>query len=284
MPDEVQSGQATSPVATPGTELTVQPGNTPSGQPVDNSGRQAIIDRYTTMYGAPPEVTAPAPVVAAAPPAPVVPDLTAVVQALTDQVNELRQARQAPVAPAPAVTPVEEQDWLKYLAEGKKSEGEALLAKVVGSKIGEQLQQSAVEKTLALIDAQNFANTVRLANPDLMPMESYITAAAAQRIESAQRAGKIKTPADYVTVYKDAINTELAAARSLVHTFRGEGRQEGQTRVAGVLASPNLQPSTVNTERDTTQQSQEQPVQTTSDYLTMRQSNKARGQGMAFGQ
>jgi hypothetical protein len=169
---------------------------------------------------------------------------------------------------------------LKYLAEGKKAEGEALLAKVVGNKIGEQLQQQAVEKTLALIEAQQFADKIRRDNADLMPMEGYITAAAAQRIEAATRAGKIRTPADYVTVYKDAINTELAAARQLVLTYRGEGRQDGASRVAAVLATPNLQPSTVNTERDTSATPKEEPVMTTPDYLAMRQANKARGQGM----
>lgn len=238
MSDTVVAAPPQAPVATPGTELTVQQVQTPSGPPVDTSGRQAIIDRYQSMYGAPPEAT-PQPVAQPAAPQPVAqPDLTAVVQSLVAELNDLKGRVNQPVAqPQPvAVSPAEEQDWLKYLAEGKKDEGEKLLARKVESIMGDRVQQAAVEKTLALIEAQNFANQIRTQNQDLMPMESYITAAAAQRIDAAQRAGKIRTPADYVTVYKDAINTEIAAARGLVHTFRGEGRQEGQTRVTGVLA------------------------------------------------
>jgi hypothetical protein len=270
-------------VVTPGAEPTVPVGSQPSAAPVDGSGRQAIIQKYETMYGQPPaEPPAPVAVAPAAPPPPAVPDLSSVVASLQAELANLRDRVSQPAAPPPppAASPAEEQDWLKYLAEGKKAEGEALLAKVVGNKIGEQLQQQAVEKTLALIEAQQFADKIRRDNADLMPMEGYITAAAAQRIEAATRAGKIRTPADYVTVYKDAINTELAAARQLVLTYRGEGRQDGASRVATVLATPNLQPSTVNTERDTSATPKQEPVMTTPDYLAMRQANKARGQGM----
>lgn len=285
------SAPPTSPASVPGTELTVPQSTQPSAPPLPDAARQAIIDRYQNLYGAPPEPAAPpAAQPQATPPAQPVqatPDLGGIVNSLVSEVTALKEqlaaakGQQAPAAPAPvAVSPAEEADWLRYLAEGKKEQGEALLAAKVKSIVGDGLEQAAVEKTLALIDAQSFANKVRTDNPDLLPMEQYITAAAQQRIMAAQAAGKIKTPGDYVTVYKDAVNTEIAAARQLILSFRGEGRQEGLTRQAQVLASPSLQPSQVDTQRQTAAVPTEEPVQTPSDYLAMRQANKARGQGL----
>lgn len=283
MPEPI-AAQAAAPVATPGTELTVTQSVVPSGPPVADADRAAIIQRYETMYGqqqpaaAAPEPTAPAAAPVAATPA--APDLSAVVQALVAEINDMKGRMAQPAAPV-ATTPAEDQDWLKFLAEGNREKGEALLARKVQSLVGDQVQQQAVEKTLALIEAQNFANQIRTDNPDLMPMEQYITAASAQRIEAAQRAGKIKTPADYVTVYKDAIKTEVAALRNIILTYRGEGRQEGATRTTAVLASPSLAPSAVNTERGTQQQAVEPPAQTASDYLQERQLRAARQRGIA---
>lgn len=286
MPDEIQPQAALAaapPAATPGTGLTIQQSAQPSAPPVASESREAIIKKYETMYGQPPapaEVVQPAP--SSIPPPVAQPDLSAVVASLVAEINTLKSNAAKPVV-APPVTAAEEQDWLKMLAEGKRGEGEALLAKKVQSLMGENLQQQAVEKTLALIEAQNFANDIRAKNPDLMIMEQYITAAAAQRIEGAQRAGKIRTPADYVTVYKDAINTEVANARNIILTARGEGRQEGSARTAAVLASPSIAPNTVNTERETAQRPTEQPAQTASDYLAERAARSARQRGMVTG-
>lgn len=285
MPETLeQQAPLASPVSVPGTELTVPQSAQPSAAPVPDAARQAIIDRYQNLYGQP-DAQPPAPQPVATPPAAPVqatPDLGGIVQALVQQVTELKQQLGQKPAPTPpvVVTPQDNQDWLQYLAEGKKEQGENLLAQKVRSIVGDGLEQAAVEKTLALIDAKSFADETRKNNPDLMPMEQYITAAAQQRIMAAQQAGKIKSPADYVIVYKDAVNTEIAAARQLILSFRGEGRQEGITRQTQVLASPTIQPSQVDTSRESAPQSTEQPVQTTSDYLAMRQGNKARGQGM----
>ncbi len=254
--------------------------------------RDAVIAKYEQMYGTPAEPSAPA-TVAAEPVAPVVetpeatpqPDLASVLTLLTSKITEMDQRLAAAQNPAPQPTAaVGEQDsWLKLLAEGKQSEGEKALANVLGP----QIQQQAVQQALALMQAErevnDFTTKIKADNPDLMAFESYITLGAQQRIALGQAAGTIKSPADYVNVYKDAVKAEIENARKLSQSLRGAGATQAATRIAEVVASPVLQPSAVNTNREQAaprQEAEKSPEQITQDYFAERKQRQAKMAGM----
>lgn len=271
-------------------EQQAQPQVVPAGQ----EQRAEIIKKYENLYGQQPQQEQQQQVVQPVvqqPVEPVIqqPDQTAILQQLATELAAVKQQlaaqpQQQQVTVSTATQ--EDADWLAKLAAGDKSEGERLLAQRVKALIGENLQSNAVQQAVALVTAQNQVNEfildVRSKNADVMPMEQYITVAAAQRIQAAQETGKIKSPADYVTVYKEAVNAEIENARKLILSLRGEGRSQATTRQAEVVAVPAIQPQAVDTQRGVQQQQQQQPaVETVEDYMAKRQQAQARMRGMA---
>ncbi len=257
--------------------------------------REAVIAKYEQMYGGEPQQTQLAPVIQAVetppatpiaePIAPAVPDVNAALAALMTQVTEMRQqlhAAQNPPPPPP--NPADQESWLKLLADGKQSEGEKALAAVLGPQIQQQAVQQALSLMQAERDVNEFTSQIKAQNPDLLAFESYITLGAQNRIAAAQAAKAINSPADYVTVYKDAVKAEIENARKLSQTLRGAGKTEAQARVSEVLASPVLQPTPVNTNREQVvkpQDQQQSPEQVTASYFAERKARQAKLAGMA---
>lgn len=274
-------------ITVPGDVTPDQPilsGSEPSGQPVIDSGRDALIKKYEAQYAqsAEPEAVTPEPVVAAAEPvqpvAAAVPDSNAILQSLVSELAALK----AQLTPKPVeAAPVTQEDWLKLLADGKKSEGEKALADLLGPKIQEAAVQQALERISLERELDTFANKIRADNADIIQMEGYIAQAANARIQAAQAAGTIKTTADYVTVYKQAITAEIENARKLVQTFRGAGKQEAITRQTAVIASPTIKPNAVNMEREAPKPDGEPQVETPQDYMAKRAAMHARNSGLS---
>lgn len=259
----------------------VDPGLQPSATPVADPVREALVKKYEAQFGAPPagtpvEPVAVEPVVVAEPATSVVDPLAA----LTAEIAALK-AQLTPKPVEPVATPVTEEDWLKLLADGKKSEGELALARVLGP----QIQQQAVQQALQLMQAErevtDFSTKVKAANPDILPMEAYVAQAAQARIEAAKASGLIKSPADYVTVYKQAVTAEIENARKLVQTLRGAGKQEAITRNAEVVSSQTVKPNAVNLERDAPAKPGEPPVEDAAAYLAKRNALHARNSGLS---
>lgn len=253
--------------------------------------RERITQKYEqTYYNTPPAETTtdPAPVVTetSAPvethetPAPAPqPDITNVLTALVQRLESFESRLPAPPAPTPVVEATQE-DWLKLLAEGKKTEGEKALINVVGPEI----QKAAVQQALSLLKAEqeitSYTTEMRTKNADVMAFESYIDNAVGARLQAANSQGKIKTPADYVTVYKEAVNAEIENARKIALSLRGDGKLEANTRLREVASQPTLQPNVVNTQREVTKAPAEQPVETTEDYFAKRRAQFARNTGI----
>lgn len=266
----------------------------PATETAEPSAREAIQAKYDTMYGTPPPETVvetsttPEPVVVetstAAPDANAA--LLAALGALTARMEGLETSLKPKEAP---VTPVVQEDWLKLLSEGKKAEGEAALASMIRTSLGSDLEQSAVNKAVSLMkaeqDVRDFTNAIHNnpANADILVMEAYISAAANQRIQAAIAAGKASTPADYVTVYKEAVNLEIEAARKLALTLRGVGKTEALTRTTVVSSQPNLQPNSVNQNREqqTSKTLDPNVGESPQEYMLKRQAAHAKLSGMA---
>lgn len=252
--------------------------------------RERITQKYEqTYYNTPPAETTtdPAPVVTETPapetpvtPAPTPqPDITNVLSALVQRLESFESRLPAPPAPAPVVETTQE-DWLKLLAEGKKTEGEKALISVVGPEI----QKAAVQQALSLLKAEqeitSYTTEMRSKNADVMAFDQYIDNAVGARLQAANAQGKIKTPADYVTVYKEAVNAEIENARKIALSLRGDGKLEANTRLREVASQPTLQPNVVNTQREATKAPAEQPVETTEDYFAKRRAQFARNTGI----
>lgn len=269
---------------TPQDALAVETG-TPAPAAI-SPARTAIQAKYDAQYAAAP--TDPVdPVVVATATASAQPDYASVIAGLQAQLAELTTRVAQPVAVSTASAAAEPVDWLKLLADGKKSEGEAALAQVVRQLIGKQTEDSAVQQAVQQFEARqdiaNFTNTIKSdpANAEVLQMEPYITAAVQQRLQVAQAAGKTSTPADYVTVYKEAVKAEIETARKLIFTFRGEGKAQAASRQREVLAAPNLAPNPV-TNRQDAQRSEETPqLESSEDYFAKRQLQQLRQRGMA---
>jgi len=275
-------------ITTPVVAETTPNPTAPSGDPVINPGRASLIEKYEQMYAAPPaeaEVVTPVeetqapvtpePVVTA----PVV-DKDAMLLQMMEEIKALKQVAQTTPVAQPTVTPAEPEDWLKLLSEGKKSEGELALARVLGP----QLKNEAVQEALALMQAErqvsDYTAEVRQKNTDVLSMEPYIAMAANARIEQARQQGLIKSPADYVTVYKQAVNAEIENARKLAQTLRGAGKVEATVRQAEVVAQRPIAPNPVNLQREQPNTTTEPEIETAQTYLAKRQAMQQAGRGL----
>lgn len=273
-------------VVTPQVDSTVPDGAQPSAAPVIATDRDAVIKKYESMYGEPVAETPQAvePVAEPAAVEPVAPVLDANTLALQAVVAELA-ALKAQMAPKPEpVKPAEQiaqADWLALLAEGKKAEGEKALLQLLGPDIQRQAVQEALQQIDMQRDINDFVTKVRADNADILPMENYVAAAANARIQQAEAQGLIKTPADRVTVYKQAVTAEIENARKLVQTFRGAGKQEAAVRNQTIVASPTIKPNSVNAEREAPKGAGEPEVETAQSYLAKRQQQHARNSGLS---
>jgi len=280
---ETQATQAASQTA----QAVVDSQTTPAQVPADASQRAEIQKKYDALYGTQPAGTTPAVQTqvtqqVAQAPAGIDPKI---VEGLTAKLAELEArltAAQKPVE-TPVVKPTE-ADWLALLASGDKDAGEKAMAEKIKSLIGAELQANAVSQATERINAErqinDFVSEVRNKNADILVMEQAITLGAQARIQAAGQAGKIQTPSDYVTVYKEAVNAEIENARNLILSIRGQGKLEGATRVSEVIASSTLQPNQVTQSRENAQAPQTEAFDDTQTYLAKRAALKAQQQGM----
>ena len=285
MPEDITSQPTAVAAPTPAPPASDPSVRTPA--PPD-ANREAIIARYEQQFAPPVDTTS---VVAdpvappAAPAAPPVDPRDAQIAALQASLVEIQNALK-PQAPAAPVTPTETPaDWLGLLASGNKEQGEAALAALMKNKIGKEIIDAAVNQANERVNLEreitSFNAEIRSTNPDVVPMEQYITFGVTNRLQNWLQANPNPTSAAYVKAYKESVQAEVESSRQLIQTFRGAGRQEAITRTTVLSGQPVLAPTPVNTSREAPT-TQEAPVESPSDYLARRASAKAAGQGMAF--
>lgn len=258
----------------------ITPGAKPSGQPVIDPGRDALVKKYEATYFAQPEPepaqSEPAAVIEPVPAEPgQVPDTNQVLQSVVAELAALK----AQLTPPPKVeAPKTQEDWLKLLADGKKSEGEKALAALLGPEIEKAAVAKALQQITVEREIDTFASKVRSDNADIIQMEPYVAQAAFNRIQQVMQNNPT---ADYVTVYKQAVTAEIENARKLVQTFRGAGKQEAVTRQTQVLSTPTIKPNAVNLERDAPKADGEPEVETPQSYMAKRQAMHAKNSGLS---
>lgn len=288
MPDNIPLTVATE-VSTP-----VTPTPTPEVTPVVAtpalSPREAIAQKYEKIYGGSPTPTPSDPVVAPAlgdPPVPETPveevtppvtidpptpDRLSSVEATLAKVTEalagITQALQPkPIDPIAPVVSEDNEFWALARA-GKLDEAKKSLMKEIADQLTGPITQEAQDRFTIETEANRFINDLRGKNPDLMPLEELITARAAQKIEEASKAGKIKTSKDYLEIYKSSVTSAADDARKIVQSIRAAGKTEGQVRTREVLSSTPLTPTPI-------EQNRQAPAvdvpESTTDYLKRRE-------------
>jgi len=250
------------------------------------SERERITQKYESQYFTPtdsapvtettPTTEAPAPVTET----PATPDLTSVLGALVSRLEAI-EARTTPPTQATPVAETTQEDWLKLLAEGKKADGEKALLSLLGPQIEEKAVTRAMERFEAMQEIRSHNQELQSKNQDILAFQPYIEAAIQRDLAAANAAGKIKSPADYVTVYKQVANTQIENARKIALSFRGDGKQDAATRLREVASSQTLQPNAVNTQREAPKPNDAPVVETAQDYFAKRRQQFERNTGLA---
>lgn len=280
---------------TPQTQETVE---TPSQQSQQDLNRQALYEQYYgTQTGGDTAVVEQSPitdttaqvVIETATAAPVTatlpPEVIQLMQSMQAELAALK-TQLKPTVPVIDTTHELEPSWIPLLREGRIKEAEDAMAEAMAKKVEARLIEQSSSKTREIMRAENkvdqFVNELRIANPELVPMEKMIAADAQQLMNVAYQAGKVKTTDDAVRIYQESVTEAVSSARKLYHTLRGDGKQEAQVRQREVLSSRPISPQQVDTNRQqTNQQQQEPPAQTDVEYIQRRRAVADYQKGLA---
>jgi hypothetical protein len=200
----------------------------------------------------------------------------------------LMPAPKAP-EPAPAATPppvVDPTAWVTQLTSGDfKGATEALEAQVlakVQAQLAPQLQQQtmteAVENFKAETALNEFVNSIRTANADIIKLEPLIAPKIQLQMQEwiQSQNGKV-APLAYVEQYKTVATKEINEARSLIQQFRAAGAGSQQQVKQEVLSSTTIAPTPIQAPQVPTGQPN---LQSVTDYLAQRQNMTNMRNGM----
>ena len=224
-------------------------------------------------------------------PAPLPPQYIEALQAVQRELEQLRasQVRPAPVEATP--DPNAEPAWISLLREGKTQEATAALAAEVAKQVEQKVKPDTIEAAVARAreisraenEIESFVKDLRTANPELVPIEQWVTYDAQARLEAVQASGKIKTTEDAIREYKKAVLDATESARKIAQTFRGSGKTEAMTRSRDVLTASTLSPQQVDTSR--TQQGSDPnkapEPETLDNYFEKRKAQESQRRGLA---
>ena len=212
-------------------------------------------------------------------PAPELTQLLQTVEGLKGELTSLRTAMPQPqVVQQPAPTP-----WYEMLRQGDFEGAENnLLERIKGKVLQEARQTVSAEANESLrvqLEVNDFLQTLRSQNPELVTMEKYLQAPVAAVIEQAKTDGKIKSTSDFLRIYKEAVNTEFTNMRNVFGQQRAAGQQQAQTRQQEVLSSTPLVPQSVRSVPDGSTNATP-PTETLDDYFTRRKALESLRKGM----
>ena len=268
MPDQPESQQTT--------ETQAQP-DQPQSQTPQQETREAL---YQKLYGQGNQP--PAPEQPVAPPAQTV-DYKAQYEQLAAQVQQLL-AKQAEPAPAPAV-PVTREDWFALLQSGKRTEAEGRLIDTVAQGASQKIIQETLVQAMELNrmerEIEDYNNSVRATNPDMLDVEDLISLKAEKEFNALLPT--VKNNKDYVTAYKTAVGKAVDSMRTVLRRQRAAAKNEAMTTRRDVLASTTMAPNDITNRQETgpspNEQSENQ-LQSPTDYLAARQAAYRRSTGV----
>jgi len=260
--------------------------STPTGTPQEQE-RAAI---YAKLYEAPQPVAEAAPEPA---PTPVeqpvaTPDYNSilaqqqqVIEQLQSQINSLQPKPVTPT-PEPTSSKANMEEWMNIMAAGDYEKAEEFLLEKLGPKLQQRMQpqivQQSVEATNAERDITSFVSSFEEANADLMLFKDYVVLGAERRLTIAQNEGKIKSTADFVREYKQAVTEEANTLRKQFQLSRAAGKQEALTTHREVLSATTMEPTGIQQPQTTQKPGSVMPSAT--DYIAQRRERMAGFQGL----
>ena len=168
-------------------------------------------------------------------------------------------------------------EFLKLMSEGKAPEAIKALKAAISREVEESSKVSVTREVEERLETQgrikSFVDNIRTENPDIIPMEDWISARVQQHIAVAQQSqlasGKGWGLADVEREYKAAVSAEVENAKKFVQQIRGAGKQEGLTTQQRVVSSQPVPPNSITSNRPDTTPSAPQP-ESAQDYLAKR--------------
>jgi hypothetical protein len=196
-------------------------------------------------------------------------ELVGTIQSLQQEVAQLRQSSQK-------LTPEDRKGFIDLLKEGKVQEAEDYLTNKASQASQAQLEQRIQSLQEEMSSRANFERRVstfvedlKRGNPDLLPFEELITTKASAKLDSALKSGRIRTQDQLFEAYQLAVQGEVEAAKRLIQTIRGAGKQEALTTRQTVLAASPGRSNSVTSNGETIPAGEQKPM-TTADYLALR--------------
>lgn len=215
-------------------------------------------------------------------------ELNNTVSTLKQELDTLRAAQAAAQTPVTPTNPNGEPTWVGRIREGKYVDADEEIYKSVEKRLAQRFEQvrsqayqDALSASQVNIEMDRHLNKVRSApeNADILEFEPYLEGPISRKVEAAKASGKIKTQADFLQVYKTAVDEEVSNLRNKVLQIRGQGKQEAQVRNQQVLSSVPLQPQQVQSAQGTP--AQEQVDDSLDSYFQRRKMQEQRNHGMA---
>lgn len=213
-------------------------------------------------------------------------------QALRSELAEVRNGIARPQVVA-AMPEAQQLEWVDKIQKGDFKGAQESMASFVKAQVladmqpkldltAQQAYQNGLNASQVSVEMDRHLQSVRAANPDLIAFEKYLTAPVTERIQLAQAAKRIQTPADFIREYKTALDAEVANLRNLGQQFRAAGKDEATTRINDVVRSTTLSPQQVqSTQASQTDSQANASGESTDDYFTRRAawSDRAHGRG-----
>jgi hypothetical protein len=252
----------------------------PETQSIQQENREAL---YNKLYGQTAQ-----PVAEAAPAATQEPDYKALYTTQAAQLQQiLDKLNTPPPAAAAVVTPPPTEDWFALLQAGKRTEAE----KALKDYVAQGAQQDIIQKTLVQAmelnrmerEIEDFNNSVRASNSDMLDVENLISLMAEKEFATVQQSGQIKNNKDYVAAYKQAVTKSVDSIRNVMRRTRAAAKNEAMTVRRDVLASTTMAPNDIARREETDGRSapaEETNMQSPTDYMAARQANYRRISGV----
>ena len=261
MPDQPESQQtAVTPQAQP---------DQPQSQTPQQESREAL---YQKLYGTQQQeqqVASPQQI----PPSEVV-DYKAQYESLAAQVQQLIAKQAAP--PQPTAPPTPAEDWFSLLQSGKRTEAEQVLKDYIAQGASQKIIQETLVQAMELNrmerEIEDYNNSVRATNPDMLDVEDLISLKAEKEFNALLPT--VKNNKDYVNAYKTAVGKAVDSMRTVLRRQRAAAKNEAMTTRRDVLASTTIAPNDITNRQETgpspNEQSESQ-LQSPTDYLAARQ-------------